>query len=56
MSAQDWILIIGAASGLITLIGGQVILIIKAVKADARREEIAQAVLDPNVTTLPPKG
>ena len=55
MSAQDWLLIIGAVSGLLTVIGAQVVLIIKVIKADQRREEIAEAVLDPNVTELPPK-
>ncbi len=54
MSAQDWILIIGAIGTLVTIIGTQVILIIKATQtqtsinaAAQRREEIASAVLDP---------
>lgn len=44
-----------AIGGLVTVIGGQIVLIIKAMKADERREVIAQAILDPAVTELPPK-
>lgn len=56
MDAQNWLLVIGGVTGLVTVIGGQIILIIKAMKADDRREQIAQAIIDPNVTTLPPKA
>lgn len=56
MTAQDWVLIIGAVGGFVTLATGQAILLIKVLQAGKRREEIAEAIIDPNVTELPPKG
>ncbi len=58
---DDWLKILGALTILIPVISAQIILIIKAFKtsdkidaAAERRETIAQAVIDPSVTTLPP--
>ena len=55
MIINDIVLILGAVGGFVTLLTGQVILILKVLKADERREQIAEAVLDPSVTALPPK-
>lgn len=62
MSAQDIVLILGAIGVFVPVATAGIVSIIMAFKANAkldaaseRREVIAQAVLDPNVTTLPPK-
>ncbi len=55
MSAQDIVLILGAVGGFVTLLTGQAVIIIKLLQANERREEIAEAIIDPNVTVLPPK-
>lgn len=63
MSVQDYLLILGGVGTLVTIIGGQIILIIQAIKANQkidaaaqRREEIASTVLDPStaIQTAPP--
>ncbi len=62
MSVQDWLLLLGGIGGLVTLVTGQVILIIQAVQngkkldtAAARREDIAQAIVNPE-SPIPPKA
>lgn len=61
MSAQDWLLILGAIGGLATIIGAQVVLIVNAInrradQAEASRQAIAmpQRVADATAATITP--
>jgi hypothetical protein len=59
IDAVGWVQIIGAIAAASTVIASSIVLVLNTNKkldgAAERREQIAEAIIDPSVTTLPPK-